>query len=128
MKLIPLFATNAMEDNPLPPLKSSLNRREWIMPRPQRRRRPDPPQGPDRLRPTTSHRRREAVEEITEVILGTIGKPDSLKSYVPDRPGHGPPLRRRLLQDYVGARLGADHPFERGIRETVLWYRDNPEW
>jgi dTDP-glucose 4,6-dehydratase len=128
-KLIPLFATNAMEDKPLPLFKSSKNTREWI-------HADDHSSAVDAILAKgklgevynigTGVER--SIEEITDIILTTLGKPESLKSYVPDRPGHD---RRYFIDsskivDELGWKPSI--PFEQGIRDTILWYRDNPEW
>ena len=128
-KLIPLFATNAMEDKPLPLMKSSQNRREWI-------HCDDHSAAVDVILQKGRIGQaynigtgvEKSVEEITGVILGVLGKPASLKTYVADRAGHD----RRYLLDMTKIRceLGWKPAigFEQGIRRTVEWYRDNPEW
>jgi dTDP-glucose 4,6-dehydratase len=61
-------------------------------------------------------------------VLELTGKPESLKSVVPDRPGHD----RRYLLDSTKLRreLGwkPDIAFEDGMRETVEWYGANRAW
>lgn len=61
--------------------------------------------------------------EIVRKILHVLGKPEKLISYVKDRPGHD----RRYAMDSgkIQNQLGwkAEIPFERGLRETVEWYR-----
>ncbi len=128
-KLIPLFTTNALEDKPLPLFKSSLNRREWIDAA-------DHSSAVDlilrngRLGETyhigTGEER--SVEQVTDIILRTLGKPDSLKTYVPDRPGHD--ARYALDSTKLRTELGwkPSKTVDEGIAETVRWYRDNPEW
>ena len=52
----------------------------------------------------------------------------SLKTIVPDRPGHD---RRYLLDSTkirTRARLGADVDLRDGPAETVAWYADNEAW
>lgn len=128
-KLIPLFATNAMEDKPLPLFRSSKNTREWI-------HADDHSAAVDLILREgklgeiynigTGVER--SIEEITDLILTTLGKPETLKTYVPDRPGHD---RRYFIDSSKLAReLGWAPviPFDQGIRETILWYRDNPDW
>ncbi|HCC22512.1 dTDP-glucose 4,6-dehydratase [Candidatus Uhrbacteria bacterium RIFOXYC2_FULL_47_19] len=128
-KLIPLFSTNAMEDKSLPLFKSSQNRREWI-------HCDDHSAAVDLI--LEKGRVGEAynigtgieksVEEITDVILDTLGKPATLKSYVPDRQGHD---RRYLLStEKIRAELSwaPKIGFDEGIKQTVEWYRDNPDW
>ena len=128
-KLIPLFSTNAMEGKPLPLFKSSKNSREWI-------------HADDHSSAVALILERgrlgqvynigsdvdKTIEEITDVILQTLGKPASLKTYVPDRPGHD----RKYAIDSTKLRseLGwmPSVPFDDGMRETILWYKENPEW
>jgi len=128
-KLIPLFTTNAMEDRPLPLYRSSQNRREWLF-------------VTDHCRAIDLILRRgrlgelynigsgveKSVEEITDTILALLGKPESLKTYVPDRPGHD---RRYLLNSgKIRAELGWEEEigFEEGMRRTIAWYRENEAW
>jgi dTDP-glucose 4,6-dehydratase len=128
-KLIPLFATNAMADKSLPLFKSSQNTREWI-------HADDHSSGVDAIlqkgRIGESYNIgtgiERSVEQITDVILEATGKPESLKTYVPDRPGHD----TRYLVDSTKIReeLGWEPKigFEEGIASTIAWYRDNPGW
>ena len=61
-----------------------------------------------------------SIEEIADLVLGTLGKPASLKEIVPDRPGPRPPLPARLHQDRAAARLAPRRAVRRGPR------RDGP--
>ena len=69
-----------------------------------------------------------SIEEIADAVLEATGKPQSLKTIVPDRPGHD----RRYLLDITKIRteLGWEPTveFTQGVRETVEWYRDNQAW
>jgi dTDP-glucose 4,6-dehydratase len=66
--------------------------------------------------------------DVAKAILKLLGKPESLLSYVKDRPGHD----RRYALDTKKARTELswtpDVKFEDGLRETVEWYRANGEW
>jgi dTDP-glucose 4,6-dehydratase len=128
-KLIPLFATNAMEDKPLPLYKSSLNRREYIH--------ADDhsaaveliiEKGRDGEAYNIGTGIEKSVEDITDTILEVTGKPASLKTYVPDRPGHD----RRYAVDSTKIReeLGwaPQVDFTTGMAETIEWYMKNPKW
>ena len=128
-KLIPLFTTNALENKELPLFKSSQNKREWI-------HADDHSRAVDFI--IQKGRVGEAynigtgieksVEEITDIILSVLGKPDTLKTYVPDRLGHD----RRYLLDSTKIReeLGwaPEIVFEEGIGKTIEWYVNNEEW
>ena len=128
-KLIPLITTNALEDKELPLFRSSQNRREWI-------HADDHSAAVDAI--LQKGRIGEAynigtgveksVEEITDVILATLGKPETLKKYVPDRLGHD----RRYLLDTTKIRKELSWEpkvgFKEGLEETIVWYKDNPQW
>ncbi|MDB5178161.1 MAG: dTDP-glucose 4,6-dehydratase [Patescibacteria group bacterium] len=66
--------------------------------------------------------------EIADAILKVTGKPAGLKKFVTDRPGHD----RRYAIDYgkLSRELGykPSVTFEEGLRQTIEWYRSNPEW
>ncbi len=70
----------------------------------------------------------ESVEFIADAVLELLGKPGSLKNYVPDRPGQ---VDRHIGSTELAAeRLGwhSKIPFSTGLEKTIAWYRDNPEW
>jgi dTDP-glucose 4,6-dehydratase len=128
-KVIPLFVTNALDDQPLPMYASTQNKREWL-------------HVLDHCRAIelVLERGREgetynvgsgvekSIDEIAGLVLGLTGKPDSLKRIVPDRPGHD----RRYLLDSSKLRreLGwtDEMPFEQGLAETAEWYAENRAW
>jgi dTDP-glucose 4,6-dehydratase len=128
-KVIPYFTTLALDDQPLPMYASTQNRREWI-------------HALDHCRAIdlvlsngtvgeTYHVGtgvEKSIEEIADLVLGHLGKPASLKTIVPDRPGHD----RRYLLDATKIRrqLGwqPEVAFDEGIAETIDWYRDNRAW
>ncbi len=128
-KVIPLFTTNALEDKPLPLFKSSQNKREWI-------------HVLDHCRAIDLiiHKGKigeaynvgtlveKTVEDIADAVLATLGKPESLKTYVPDRLQHD--KRYVLDPTKIQSELGwkSEVNFDEGIRETILWYKDHPEW
>ncbi|EKD80640.1 MAG: dTDP-glucose 4,6-dehydratase, partial [uncultured bacterium] len=68
--------------------------------------------------------------EITKMVLGILGKPESLMTYVADRPGHD---RRYAIDASKIMALGwkpkyTREMFETGLEETVQWYLDNTAW
>jgi dTDP-glucose 4,6-dehydratase len=128
-KVIPLFASNAMDDKPLPLYASTANRREWLHVL-------DHCRAIDlvleRGRPGETYNVgsgvEKSIEEIADAVLEQAGKPESLKTIVPDRPGHD---RRYLLdstkiRDELGWR--DEIAWEAGIAQTVAWYADNRDW
>jgi dTDP-glucose 4,6-dehydratase len=128
-KLIPYFAARALDGKPMPLYKSSRNRREWLHVD-DHCRAIDLILSRGRIGETYNIGSgvEADVETITDLILAALGLDPSLKTYVPDRPGHD---RRYLLDSTkLRAELGwsPEIPFERGLRETVLWYRDHRDW
>jgi dTDP-glucose 4,6-dehydratase len=72
--------------------------------------------------------REASIDEFADLVLDTLGKPHSLKTIVPDRPGHD----RRYLLDSTKLRreLGWEPQIEfgSGLRATVEWYAANRAW
>lgn len=66
--------------------------------------------------------------EIAREILRRLQKPDSLLSYVKDRPGHD--RRYSLDSSKLRAELGwkPEMDFEEGLAGTIDWYVTNAEW
>jgi len=128
-KVIPLFATNALDDLPLPLYASTANRREWLHVL-------DHCAAIDLV--LRSGRQGEtynvgsgleaSIEEVADHVLALTGKPASLKTIVPDRPGHD----RRYLLDATKIRseLGWEpaHGWRDGLAETVGWYASRRDW
>ncbi len=65
--------------------------------------------------------------QIVKFILQTLKKPESLISFVPDRPGHD---RRYSLDTSKIRNLGwrPEHVLKDALRETVEWYIRNKWW
>ncbi len=128
-KLIPLFTTNAIENIPLPIYRQSQNKREWIHVL-DHCRAIDLILQKGKIGETYNIGTgiEKSVEEITEIILATLGKPDSLKKYVEDRPGHD--TRYLLNSSKINRELGwfPEIDFNSGIVETIKWYVKNREW
>ena len=128
-KVIPLFATRALKGESLPLYESTQNRREWL-------------HVDDHCRAVeavllkgrvgeTYHvgsGREASIVEIADAVLAATGQPDSLKTIVPDRPGHD---RRYLLDSSkIRRELGwaPTVDFEAGLEKTIGWYADNAAW
>jgi dTDP-glucose 4,6-dehydratase len=128
-KIIPLFTTNALDDLPLPMYASTQNKREWLhvldhcsaIDLVLRR-------GREGETYNVGSGLEATIEEIADLVLDLTGKPASLKSIVPDRPGHD----RRYLLDATKIReeLGWEpaHEWRQGLAETVAWYAANRDW
>jgi dTDP-glucose 4,6-dehydratase len=128
-KVVPLFVTNALDDLPLPMYAATQNKREWLhvldhcsaIDLVLRR-------GRDGETYNVGSGLEATIEEVADLVLELTGKPQELKTIVPDRPGHD----RRYLLDATKIRdeLGwvPAHGWEDGLAETVAWYRENRAW
>jgi dTDP-glucose 4,6-dehydratase len=127
-KLIPLFITNALEDQPLPLYGDGQNVRDWlyvsdhcsaldvVLER-----------GTLGLVYNIGAGNEKRNLEITKLILDRLGKPESLVRRVADRPGHD----RRYALDCRRLRSLGWEPrvsFERGLTDTIGWYVENTDW
>jgi dTDP-glucose 4,6-dehydratase len=128
-KVIPLFTTLALDDQPLPLYASTANRREWL-------------HVDDHCRAVLAVLAagrvgatynvgsgvEATIEQIADAVLDALGKPASLKTIVPDRPGHD---RRYLLDSgRITRELGWSPRvgLAEGLRETVAWYASHRSW
>ena len=128
-KLLPLMIANALDGKPLPVYGDGLNVRDWLYVK-------DHCVAVDMVL-----RRGKAGEiyniggnnewaniDIVKLLLKKLGKPESLITFVKDRPGHD---RRYAIDASRIARELAWKPsvtFEQGISETIEWYRTNETW
>ena len=126
-KVIPLFVSNALDDKPLPLYASTQNRREWLHVLDHCRA---IELVLDRGEPGETYNVgsgvEQSIEQIADAVLELTGKPASLKTIVPDRPGHD---RRYLLDSTrIRERLGwrDEIAWEDGIAQTVQWYAEQP--
>ncbi len=128
-KLIPLMIINAMNDRPLPVYGDGLNVRDWL-------------HVDDHCTAIDTVMRNGSLGEvyniggsnewknidIVRLILRHLNKPDSLITYVKDRPGHD----RRYAMDAtkISRELGWSpaRTFERGLEEKIEWYQAHAEW
>jgi dTDP-glucose 4,6-dehydratase len=128
-KVIPLFTTRALDDSPLPLYASTQNRREWLHVL-DHCRAIDLVLTRGRVGETyhVGSGVEVSIEELADRILAALGKPATLKTIVPDRPGHD----RRYLLDSSKLRreLGwePEVAFTQGLAETVGWYAEHREW
>ncbi|MES2339672.1 MAG: dTDP-glucose 4,6-dehydratase [Pseudomonadota bacterium] len=137
-KLIPLIITNALDGKPLPVYGDGMQVRDWLY-----------------VRDHTSAIRRvldggrsgetynvggwnekpniEIVNTVCALLDEMRPRNDgtgyaSLITYVTDRPGHDRryAIDARKLEAELGWRPA--ETFDTGIRKTVAWYLDNPDW
>jgi dTDP-glucose 4,6-dehydratase len=127
-KLIPLFITNALEDQPLPLYGDGLQQRDWLYVSDHagaidwvlRHGR----SGETYNIPGSAAMTNRAVVAL---LLEILDKPWSLVRTVEDRPGHD---RRYALDGTRLAALGWRNKveFADGLRRTVDWFRANEAW
>jgi dTDP-glucose 4,6-dehydratase len=127
-KLLPLFITNAIDDQPLPLYGDGMQVRDWLYVM-------DHVQGIDLV--LTRGEVGEAYNlggenerhniDVVRMMLAILGKPESLIRHVADRPGHD---RRYALDTRKARALGwaPRSDFESALRETVEWYVNNSWW
>src|SRR5688572_21305925 len=127
-KVIPLFVTNAIDDQPLPLYGDGRQVRDWLF----------VDDHCDALRlllelgePGQIYNVGAGTEttnlELTRAILDLLGKPTSLVRKVADRPGHD----RRYSVDSTKLRaLGWSpaHDFATAVAATVEWYVTREDW
>jgi dTDP-glucose 4,6-dehydratase len=127
-KVIPLFITNALEDQDLPLYGDGLNVRDWLHVE-DHCRAVDLviERGIDGEVYNVGGGNEVPNVELTRRILGLVGKPDTLIRPVADRLGHD---RRYALDTTKLRSLGwaPRHAFAEGLVATVEWYRANPWW
>ena len=127
-KVIPLFITNALDDEPLPLYGDGKNVRDWLYVL-------------DNCTALDLVLRKgrdgevynigggHEVENIvlTRDILRLTGKPETLIRPVKDRPGHD---RRYSLDSKKVRQLGwtPKHPFGKALEATVAWFREHEAW
>ncbi|MEF2231972.1 MAG: dTDP-glucose 4,6-dehydratase [Pseudodesulfovibrio sp.] len=128
-KLIPLMFLSAKADKPLPVYGDGMNVRDWIF--------VDDHclgveltllQGRDGCAYNFGGNAEEPNINVVRTLLAILGKPESLITYVADRPGHD----KRYAMDYsLAARELGFAPsvdFATGLRRTVKWYEANADW
>ena len=128
-KLIPLMIANALNDRPLPVYGTGENVRDWLYVE-------------DHCRAIDVILRNGRAGEvynvgghtemrnidIVKLILGELGKPESLITFVADRKGHD--LRYAIDPSKIHGELGwlPKTKFADGIQRTIRWYLDNRPW
>ncbi len=128
-KFLPLMITNALDNKALPIYGDGKQERDWlhvednclgvlaVLER-------------GRIGEVYNLGGSDIVENLTiaRQLLRLVGKPETLLSYVKDRPGHD--RRYALKCDKVERELGwkPQITLEDGLRKTIDWYRTNAAW
>jgi dTDP-glucose 4,6-dehydratase len=128
-KLLPLMITNAFQDKPLPIYGDGKQQRDWL-------------HVGDNCRGILTVLERGKLGEVYNIggldvtenlslvreLLRLAEKPDTLISYVQDRPGHD--RRYALSCEKIEAELGwrPAISLDDGLRQTIGWYRNSQKW
>lgn len=128
-KLIPLMVHNARNDKALPVYGDGMQIRDWL-------------HVSDHCAAIATVLEKGIIGEVYNVggnnekanidivrlILAELGKPESLITYVKDRPGHD--RRYAIDNTKITTELGWSpaYTFEQGIKETIQWYLNNTIW
>ncbi len=128
-KLIPFFTLRAMKNEPLPLYGDGKNIRDWVYVL-------DHVEGLTKV--LFEGKTGEAYNmgadeehsniEMAKMILEMLGKPESLITFVADRPGHD--RRYAINHDKITRELGwkPKYKFKKMLPETVAWYLNNQKW
>ena len=128
-KLIPLIISRALADESLPVYGKGENVRDWLY-----------VEDHCRAIDLVIRKGREGEVynigghnektnlEVVKTILAELGKPESLITYVTDRPGHD--MRYAINPTKIHNELGwlPETKFEDGIKKTIEWYLNNKKW
>ena len=128
-KLIPLMIQKALKNEPLPVYGNGSNVRDWLyvgdhcnaidlIVR----------NGKDgEVYNIGGHNERSNLEVI-KTILKALNKPETLITYVKDRPGHD--LRYAMDPTKIETKLGwkPEYNFDSGIQETIKWNLSHQDW
>ena len=128
-KLIPLMIIKALRDEALPVYGDGLNVRDWIH--------VDDHcagivaalfEGKPGMIYNFGGGKEMVNLEVVKLILKKLRKPETLISFVTDRPGHD---RRYAIDSSFSKRelnWKPRHNFEAGLVETIQWYTENQSW
>ena len=128
-KFLPLMITNALSDKALPVYGDGRQQRDWL-------------HVEDNCRGILSVLEKGKIGEVYNIggldleenltvvrrLLDLIGKPETLVSYVQDRPGHD--RRYALNCTKIETELGwrPTISLEDGLRRTIDWYKNHEQW
>ena len=128
-KLIPLMISRALADEPLPVYGKGENIRDWLYVKDHcsaidlvmRKGRVG------EVYNVGGHNERTNLE-VVKTILAQLGKPESLITYVTDRPGHD--MRYAIDPTKIHTELGwlPETKFDDGIKATIQWYLEHEDW
>lgn len=142
-KLIPLMILNALDGKPLPVYGKGDNIRDWlhvedharalrhVLQKGQPGRSYNIGGRSERTNLQVVHAVCDILEDLMPLqgaVENQISSYRDLITFVTDRPGHD--LRYAIDDSRISNELewSPDETFESGLKNTVQWYLDNPEW
>ena len=128
-KFLPLMITNGLDDKPLPVYGDGKQQRDWL-------------HVEDNCRGLLAVLERGRVGEVYNIggldieenltmarrLLRLMGKPETLISYVKDRPGHDLRYALHCKKMHEDLDWKPVIPLEEGLRKTIEWYTSNTGW
>jgi dTDP-glucose 4,6-dehydratase len=128
-KFLPLLICNLLDDKPLPIYGDGHQQRDWL-------------HVADHCRGIQAVLERGRIGEIYNIggadivenltmaksLLRAMQKPETLLTHVRDRPGHD--FRYALDSKKIASELSwkPQITLEDGLRQTIAWYKTNPQW
>ena len=128
-KFLPLIINNALQGDPLPIYGDGKQERNWL-------------HVEDNCRAILTVLERGEIGDVYNIggdvteenvavarrVLGLLGQPESLLSYVTDRPGHDRryALNCRKIEENLGWKPGIS--LDEGLKKTTAWYKQNVQW
>lgn len=129
-KLIPFFTFRAIHNKPLPLYGDGMNVRDWIyvLDHCEALMALVFKANPGKWYNIASQNHQHNID-IAKKILKILGKPESLITFVEDRPGHD----RRYALDTTAIEKDLNWKprhtdFEKALAETISWYNKNMDW
>ena len=128
-KLIPLAITNLLEGKPIPIYGDGLNSRDWLDVRDHCRaiNLVEEKGLPGEVYNIGGGRELSNIELVKQ-LLENFQLDESFINFVEDRKGHD--RRYSVSFEKIKAQCGYEpiHNFEDSLRDTISWYKDNPQW
>ena len=128
-KFLPLMITNALDHKPLPVYGDGKQQRDWL-------------HVEDNCRGILRVLEKGCPGEVYNIggsdveenlsvarrLLKLTNRPESLLSYVKDRPGHDRRYALRCQKMHNELNWRPEISLEAGLRQTIDWYRNNASW
>ena len=128
-KFLPLMIANAMNDESIPVYGDGGNVRDWIYVDDHCRA---ILLALEQAKPGTTYnigaRNERRNIDVAKSVLAQLGKPESLLTFVKDRPGHD--RRYAIDPSLIESDLGwkPRETWEGGLSKTIDWYQNNAKW